>query len=344
MSQRIDLQTQVQGRLRRLHGGTGSEHGYAYESLLVPMVNDSNVGTFERGSVVTRTLANPKLHKATIAGQRIIGVVVGRFSTTTGEFEDEDVAENETAAVCVAGRCEVITDASPARDDWLTVSATDGQATPNATQTPNAFGFVIYKVSATVAQAIIGTGGGIAGYPAHSALSGLTSGDDHTQYQKESEKSAASGYASLNSSSHVPRGELGSGSDGSGDYILHDDGTWELEATYFWINFVISGGAAVPPTGLHGFVVVPAGTIVAARIGGLTSGSAQVDIKKDDWPPTSTTSICASAKPTLSTAQFAEDTTLTGWTTTLAEGDSLFFNLDSITTIKTLTVALKVHR
>ena len=42
---------------------------------------------------------------------------------------------------------------------------------------------------------------------AHSSLTGLTTGDDHTQYQKESEKGAASGYASLGADSKVPDAE-----------------------------------------------------------------------------------------------------------------------------------------
>lgn len=39
------------------------------------------------------------------------------------------------------------------------------------------------------------------GVTAHSALTGLTSGDDHTQYQLRSEKNAASGYAGLSAGS-----------------------------------------------------------------------------------------------------------------------------------------------
>jgi hypothetical protein len=46
------------------------------------------------------------------------------------------------------------------------------------------------------------------GVSAHSALSGLTTGDDHTQYQKESEKGVANGYASLDSGILVPVAQL----------------------------------------------------------------------------------------------------------------------------------------
>lgn len=59
----------------------------------------------------------------------------------------------------------------------------------------------------------------------HSTLTGLTSGDDHTQYQKESEKGAASGYASLGGGALVPTAELGTGSAGS-TVFLRGDQTW----------------------------------------------------------------------------------------------------------------------
>jgi hypothetical protein len=63
-----------------------------------------------------------------------------------------------------------------------------------------------------------------AGTVAHSVLTGLTSGDDHTQYQKESEKDAANGYAGLNASSIVPIARLATGTP-DGTKFLRDDNT-----------------------------------------------------------------------------------------------------------------------
>lgn len=60
----------------------------------------------------------------------------------------------------------------------------------------------------------------------HGALSGLED-DDHTQYQLRSEKSAADGYASLDTSSLVPTAELGTGT-ASSTTFLRGDQTWAV--------------------------------------------------------------------------------------------------------------------
>jgi hypothetical protein len=77
------------------------------------------------------------------------------------------------------------------------------------------------------------------------------------------------------------------------------------------------------------------------------SGSIVVDIWKDtyaNYPPTVADTITASAKPTISSATKGQSSTLTGWTTTIAAGDILAFNVDSITTCQRVTLSLKVTR
>jgi hypothetical protein len=76
-------------------------------------------------------------------------------------------------------------------------------------------------------------------------------------------------------------------------------------------------------------------------------GDAVVDIWNDDhaaFPPTIADTITAAAKPTLSGADSYVDTTLTGWTKSIAAGDVLRFNLDSVETIERLTIKLTVQR
>ena len=111
-----------------------------------------------------------------------------------------------------------------------------------------------------------------------------------------------------------------------------------------------SPGAAIP-TGVAGFVPVPwAGTITQVQLlsidPAVTSGSIVVDIWKDtyaNYPPTVADTITAAAKPTLSSAIKSVDSTLTGWTTSLAAGDVLGFNVDSVSTVTRVLLTLTVQ-
>jgi hypothetical protein len=122
----------------------------------------------------------------------------------------------------------------------------------------------------------------------------------------------------------------------------------ELGAELVALPIVIGNGSDVITTGVKGYVEIPfAGTIVAARLLAFQSGSIVIDIWKDTYanlPPTVADTITASAKPTLSTAQKAEDTTLTGWTTSITAGDWLGFKVDSITTCTQVTLSLTIRR
>ena len=110
------------------------------------------------------------------------------------------------------------------------------------------------------------------------------------------------------------------------------------------INFVIDGGGQTIVTGSKGFLVIDfACTIQNNTLLADQSGSIVVDIKKIDYATFPTTvSICAAAKPTLSTAQNSQDTTLTGWTTAIAAGDILEYVVDSATTVTRVTLSLKI--
>lgn len=114
------------------------------------------------------------------------------------------------------------------------------------------------------------------------------------------------------------------------------------------IEFVIDGGGSAIETGLKGFLEVPyACTINSVTLLADQSGSIVVDVWKDtyvNYPPADADSITSSAVPTISTAVKAQDTTLTGWTTSLSKGDILAFNVDSITTCERVTISLRVDK
>jgi len=114
------------------------------------------------------------------------------------------------------------------------------------------------------------------------------------------------------------------------------------------IEFIIDGGGSAITTGQKGHLEIPFACVIQ-RVTTLAdqSGSIVVDIWKDtyaNFPPTDADSITAAAPPTLSTAQAAQDATLTGWTTTVAAGDILAFNVDSITTVTRVVISLKVRK
>lgn len=114
------------------------------------------------------------------------------------------------------------------------------------------------------------------------------------------------------------------------------------------IEFLIDGGGSAIGTGIHGDIEIPwtaeilRGTVLCDQTGSIT-----VDVWVDtfaNYPPTNTESITASAPLTVTTAAASQDTTLTGWTTTLAAGSTMRFNVDSATTVTRCTVSLLVDK
>ena len=114
------------------------------------------------------------------------------------------------------------------------------------------------------------------------------------------------------------------------------------------VGMIIGDGTNVISTGTKGYITVPfACTIVSVTLLADVSGSIVVDIWKDtyaNYPPTVEDSITASAHPTISSATKSTDTTLIGWTKAISAGDVLAFNVEYATTIKQLSIILKVQR
>lgn len=114
------------------------------------------------------------------------------------------------------------------------------------------------------------------------------------------------------------------------------------------IGIIIDGGGSAITTGQKGFVEVPFNcTISRSTLLADQVGSAVVNIWKvayGSFPPSSANKITASAPPTISAAQNAQDSTLSGWTTSLSAGDIMAFNVDSAATVQRVTLSLLVTK
>jgi hypothetical protein len=112
------------------------------------------------------------------------------------------------------------------------------------------------------------------------------------------------------------------------------------------ITFIIDDGGSVIATGIKGDLEIPfACTIQAVTLLADQTGSIVIDIWKDTYaayPPTVADTITASAKPTLSSALKSQDTSLTGWTTSISAGQILRFNVSSASAVTRVTLSLKV--
>lgn len=107
-----------------------------------------------------------------------------------------------------------------------------------------------------------------------------------------------------------------------------------------------SGATALSAAATSCVPVYFAGTIQAVHLIGNVSGSVTVDVQTvlhSGWTGTAAvSSITAADIPALSSATAYTDTTLTGWTTSLAANTDVCFVLTSPTTVSGVSITLKV--
>lgn len=124
--------------------------------------------------------------------------------------------------------------------------------------------------------------------------------------------------------------------------------TWSLDDGTTTITFIRDGLGAALATGIAGDIEIPfACTITGVAALADQTGSVVVDLWKDtyaNFPPTDADSITSAAPVTISAGTKSLDTTLTGWTTSVAAGDIIRFNIDSCSAITRLTISLRVKR
>jgi hypothetical protein len=131
---------------------------------------------------------------------------------------------------------------------------------------------------------------------------------------------------------------------GTATQYLDGSGAWSTPATGAvrrQVTVILDGAGSAITTGVKAMLSLPvAGTWKKWRLlsidAAATSGSIVIDIWKDsyaNYPPTVADTITAAAKPTVSSANKAESSTLTGWTTTFVAGEIVAFNVDSVTAL-----------
>jgi hypothetical protein len=113
-------------------------------------------------------------------------------------------------------------------------------------------------------------------------------------------------------------------------------------------GMVINGNNYVLDTGLKGWMEVPYdGTITAATLLADAAGNIVVDVWKTTYsgfPGSAANSITGGNPLTLTGANKTKNTTLTGWTTAVTEGDIIYVNVVSASVITKVTMSLKVAR
>lgn len=146
----------------------------------------------------------------------------------------------------------------------------------------------------------------------------------------------------------IPSGGICTVVDMGTTFRLIDNGTSTGGTTSSTRSFgiTLNGGGSVLPTGVAGSSIIPyACTITDWTIISIdnTSGSIVVDVWKKayaSYPPTVADTIAGSEKPTISAAVKGQDLSLSTWTTAVTAGDIIFYNIDSVTSLKLVQLSI----
>lgn len=123
--------------------------------------------------------------------------------------------------------------------------------------------------------------------------------------------------------------------------------TFSLDNVTVPVSYVFDGKTSNLHVGQAVDLAIPfAGIITGAKLLANAAGSCSVNIFKATYSafPTISTSIVSATPPTLTAATSYSDTTLSGWTTSVAADDIVRFSLTSISGITRLAVTLSVTR
>lgn len=321
----LDLGRQVKGQLPQRFGGTGNKNAWG-TGTVVPYVNISGAA-IPLGSIVQQagnggTRMEPCDTEDSV---ELVGVLVGYYPNEDGGVvEVDDCPDLGLGAVMIAGRCRILVAENVSQGEYAAQSSTDGQAKGIGTVAAGAFGlFESTGDSGQLAYVrlfgapVFAAGGGGGSSPL------TTKGDLY-------------GYDTADA--RVPVGTNGQ--------VLTADSSDAQGVAWAAIRRAIVVTLNAPSASQQFDFRLPwAGTIVKWTLLGDASGSIVIDLWKDTYanaPPTVADTITASAKPTLSSADKNESSTLTGWTTSFAAGDVIRGNVDSTSGLTRATLILEV--
>jgi hypothetical protein len=114
------------------------------------------------------------------------------------------------------------------------------------------------------------------------------------------------------------------------------------------IIYVMDGGSSVLTPGVKGDLEIPFACIInQATMLADQTGSIAIDVWRagySSYPPTVANTIVGGNPPTIIADVKSKDTTLTGWSPAINAGDTLRFNINSVSSIKRVTLSLTVDR
>ena len=322
----LDLRSQVRRILPARNGGTGNDQSAAQMTAVTCRVRQTGAA-ITRGMVVR--MNGPFLVDPTSADAQddAFGVVLGKVladgridaAATAGQFDN--------VAVVVAGVAQVLLDEDVVVGEYAFPTDTDGAARGETDPDTGTFGrFVGHGSAGGFAAVKLGGGGGGGG---SSLVSPLTTKGDIWVYSAGADARLPVG---------ATNGMRLAARSGQTPGLL-----WEVDKAGIEAEFVSPSGGAESRALRVPYDCVITGWTIAAD----ASGSVVVDVWKDtlaNFPPNVSDTITGSAKPTLSSARTGTSTTLTGWTTTLSEGDWVKFYVQSVSGIGEFVIALHARR
>lgn len=322
----LDLRSQVRRILPARYGGTGNDQSAAQLTAVTCRVRQTGAA-ITRGMVVRMNgpyLVDPI---ASSTADDAFGVVLGKLladgridaSATAGQFDN--------VAVVVAGVCQALLDEDVVKGEYAFPTSTSGAARGETDPDTGTFGRFVGDGSAGGFAAVkLGGGGGGGG---GGLTSPLTTKGDIWVYSAGADARLPVG---------ATNGMRLAARSGQTPGLL-----WEVDKAGIEAEFVSPSGGAESRALRVPYDCVITGWTIAAD----ASGSVVVDVWKDtlaNFPPNVSDTITGSAKPTLSSARTGTSTTLTGWTTTLSEGDWLKFYVQSVSGIGEFVIALHARR